>query len=153
MKILLTGGAGYIGSHTAVALVEAGYAPIVLDNFANSHPVVLERLQRITGRALPLENRLLATLALGGQRAALGLAAMAPDLARSLSDEEVRILAAHFTEPSARAALTAALDQAGSRAVVLRALLALRTSIDAAPLTPALTAAAKAATKRSCKRT
>lgn len=56
MKILLTGGAGYIGSHTAVALVEAGYAPIVLDNFANSHPVVMERLQRITGQALPLER-------------------------------------------------------------------------------------------------
>lgn len=55
-KILLTGGAGYIGSHTAVALVEAGFAPIVLDNFANSHPVVLERLQRITGQSLPLER-------------------------------------------------------------------------------------------------
>lgn len=56
MNILLTGGAGYIGSHTAVALVEAGFAPIVLDNFANSHPVVLDRLQHITGQALPLER-------------------------------------------------------------------------------------------------
>jgi UDP-glucose 4-epimerase len=55
-KILLTGGAGYIGSHTAVALVEAGFEPVILDNFANSHPVVLERLQRITGRALTLER-------------------------------------------------------------------------------------------------
>ncbi len=55
-KILLTGGAGYIGSHTAVALVEAGFEPVILDNFANSHPVVLERLQRITGRALALER-------------------------------------------------------------------------------------------------
>ncbi len=54
--ILLTGGAGYIGSHTAVALVEAGFEPVILDNFANSHPVVLERLQQITGRALPLER-------------------------------------------------------------------------------------------------
>ena len=56
MKILLTGGAGYIGSHTAIALVEAGFEPVVLDNFANSHPVVMERLQRITGQALPLER-------------------------------------------------------------------------------------------------
>ena len=54
--ILLTGGAGYIGSHTAVALVEAGFDPVILDNFANSHPVVLQRLQHITGRALPLER-------------------------------------------------------------------------------------------------
>jgi len=50
MNILLTGGAGYIGSHTFVSLVEAGYTPVILDNFANSHPAVLERLQAITGR-------------------------------------------------------------------------------------------------------
>jgi len=56
MNILLTGGAGYIGSHTAVALVEAGLRPIVLDNFANSHPAVMERLERITGTAIPLER-------------------------------------------------------------------------------------------------
>ncbi|MGE0348796.1 UDP-glucose 4-epimerase GalE [Hydrogenophaga sp.] len=56
MKILLTGGAGYIGSHTAIALIEAGFEPVVLDNFANSHPVVLDRLAHITGRALPLER-------------------------------------------------------------------------------------------------
>ncbi|MBX3609116.1 MAG: UDP-glucose 4-epimerase GalE [Hydrogenophaga sp.] len=56
MKILLTGGAGYIGSHTAVALIEAGFDPIVLDNFANSHPEVLARLARITGRSLTLER-------------------------------------------------------------------------------------------------
>jgi UDP-glucose 4-epimerase len=54
--ILLTGGAGYIGSHTAVALVESGFDPVILDNFANSHPIVLERLQQITGRAIPLER-------------------------------------------------------------------------------------------------
>lgn len=54
--ILLTGGAGYIGSHTAVALVEAGFDPVVLDNFANSHPAVMERLQRITGREIALER-------------------------------------------------------------------------------------------------
>jgi UDP-glucose 4-epimerase len=50
MNILLTGGAGYIGSHTYVSLVEAGFTPVILDNFANSHPRVLERLERITGR-------------------------------------------------------------------------------------------------------
>lgn len=49
MKILLTGGAGYIGSHTLVALAQAGYLPVILDNFSNSHRAVLERLRAITG--------------------------------------------------------------------------------------------------------
>lgn len=48
-KILLTGGARYIGSHTVVALRAAGFKPVILDNFANSHPEVLDRLERITG--------------------------------------------------------------------------------------------------------
>jgi UDP-glucose 4-epimerase len=56
MKVLLTGGAGYIGSHTAVALIEAGFEPVLLDNFANSHPVVLDRLARITGQTMPFEQ-------------------------------------------------------------------------------------------------
>ncbi len=47
MNILLTGGAGYIGSHTAVALASAGYTPIILDNFCNSDKSVLKRLEKI----------------------------------------------------------------------------------------------------------
>lgn len=47
--ILVTGGAGYIGSHTCVALAEAGYKTLILDNFSNSHPQVLDRLERICG--------------------------------------------------------------------------------------------------------
>lgn len=56
MNILLTGGAGYIGSHTCVALIEAGFTPVILDNFSNSHPAVLERLQQITGQAVTCEK-------------------------------------------------------------------------------------------------
>jgi UDP-glucose 4-epimerase len=56
MNILLTGGAGYIGSHTFVSLAQAGYTPVILDNFANSHPAVLERLQAITGRPVTCER-------------------------------------------------------------------------------------------------
>ena len=55
-SVLLTGGAGYIGSHTFVALVEAGYQPVILDDFSNSHPAVLERLAQLTGRRVPCEK-------------------------------------------------------------------------------------------------
>ena len=55
-SILLTGGAGYIGSHTCVALIEAGYQPVILDDFSNSHPAVLTRLERITGRPVVCER-------------------------------------------------------------------------------------------------
>lgn len=47
--VLLTGGAGYIGSHTFVALVEAGYSVVIVDDFSNSKPSVLTRLGRLTG--------------------------------------------------------------------------------------------------------
>lgn len=47
-KILVTGGTGFIGSHTYIALLSAGYLPLVLDNLSNSNPLVLERLRSIT---------------------------------------------------------------------------------------------------------
>ncbi len=49
-KILLTGGAGYIGSHTTVELLNAGYEVVIADNFSNSKPVVLDRIRAITGK-------------------------------------------------------------------------------------------------------
>ncbi len=54
--VLLTGGAGYIGSHTFVALVEAGLQPVILDDFSNSHPAVLQRLEQLTGRRVTCEK-------------------------------------------------------------------------------------------------
>ena len=50
-KILITGGAGYIGSHTAVELWNAGLEPIILDDLSNSHAQVLQRLKEITGKS------------------------------------------------------------------------------------------------------
>ena len=54
--ILVTGGAGYVGSHVVVELARAGYAPVVLDDFANSTPAVLPRLQALAGRPVPSVN-------------------------------------------------------------------------------------------------
>jgi len=50
MQIMVTGGAGYIGSHTCVELLKAGYDVVVVDNFINSKPAVLSRIQEVTGR-------------------------------------------------------------------------------------------------------
>ncbi|MBF9031292.1 UDP-glucose 4-epimerase GalE [Rhodobacterales bacterium HKCCE3408] len=53
-QILLTGGAGYIGSHTYVALHAAGFSPVILDDFRNARDAVPERLERITGAPVPV---------------------------------------------------------------------------------------------------
>ena len=50
MKLLVPGGAGYIGSHTVVELLKAGYHVVVYDNLSNSSPVSLDRVTEITGK-------------------------------------------------------------------------------------------------------
>ena len=50
MKVLVTGGAGYIGSHTVVELQQSGYDVVVIDNFSNSCPKCLKRVEQITGK-------------------------------------------------------------------------------------------------------
>lgn len=50
MKILVTGGAGYIGTHTCVELLQAGYEVVVADNFSNSKPAALRKVREITGK-------------------------------------------------------------------------------------------------------
>ena len=52
MNVLVTGGAGYIGSHTCVELLEAGYGVVVIDNLCNSNPESLNRVQELTGKTL-----------------------------------------------------------------------------------------------------
>lgn len=53
MKILLTGGAGYIATHTCVELCEAGHEPIIVDNYVNSCPEAIARTEKIVGHAIP----------------------------------------------------------------------------------------------------
>jgi len=52
MSILLAGGAGYIGSHTAVELIEAGYDVVIADNYSNSCPEAVKRVEEITGKSV-----------------------------------------------------------------------------------------------------
>ncbi|WP_050932478.1 UDP-glucose 4-epimerase GalE [Vibrio harveyi] len=49
MKVLVTGGMGYIGSHTCIQMIEAGMTPVILDNLYNSKPTVLERIEKVCG--------------------------------------------------------------------------------------------------------
>jgi len=54
MKILLTGGAGFIGSHTCVELCGAGHDPVIVDNYINSSPESVRRIEQIVGRPVPV---------------------------------------------------------------------------------------------------
>ncbi|MEG2116495.1 MAG: SDR family NAD(P)-dependent oxidoreductase, partial [Clostridia bacterium] len=50
MKVLVAGGAGFIGSHTIVELIDAGYEVVCVDNYSNSSPIVLDEVEKITGK-------------------------------------------------------------------------------------------------------
>lgn len=54
MRVLLTGGAGYIGAHTAVALIDAGHDVIIVDDFSASSPEAVRRVEEITGTSIPV---------------------------------------------------------------------------------------------------
>ncbi len=56
MKILLTGGAGYIGSHTAIELMKNGHEVIIADDFSNASPSVIERIEKIAGKPVKVYN-------------------------------------------------------------------------------------------------
>ena len=53
MNILVTGGVGYIGSHTLIELIAEGHSVVVVDNLSNSSPESLRRVEMITGQAVP----------------------------------------------------------------------------------------------------
>ena len=56
MKLLVTGGLGYIGSHTCIELINAGYEVVVIDNLSNSSLESLKRLESLVGNKIPFYN-------------------------------------------------------------------------------------------------
>ena len=60
MSILITGGAGYIGSHTCVEMLSAGKEIVVVDNLDNSSKESLKRVEKITGKAVSFTRRMFA---------------------------------------------------------------------------------------------
>ncbi len=84
--VFVTGGAGYIGSHTVVELYAAGFTPIILDDFRNSKPFILNRIEEITGAkpvhyAVDCQNEAAVSAVLGKYPKALGLIHFAADKA------------------------------------------------------------------------
>ncbi|WP_426669621.1 UDP-glucose 4-epimerase GalE [Mucilaginibacter sp. McL0603] len=75
-KILVTGGLGYIGSHTVVELINAGFEPVIVDDLSNSHPKILDQITKITGHK-PVFHQ----LDLSDEHTVKNLATAEPDIA------------------------------------------------------------------------
>ena len=118
--ILVTGGAGYIGSHTCVELLDAGYDVSVFDNFCNSQPEALERVQRITGKKLTVISgdvrdraALVAALRHSGAGAVIHFAGL-----KAVGDSVQAPLAYYDNNVAGTLSLLQAMDECGVKALV-----------------------------------
>jgi UDP-glucose 4-epimerase len=118
--VLVTGGAGYVGSHIVVELARAGHAPVILDNFATSSLSVLPRLRRLTGQPVPLVTGdvrdagvLARTFALHRIDAVVHCAGL-----KALGDGEMRPLTYYDNNVAGTIALTRAMRAAGARTLI-----------------------------------
>ncbi len=96
------------------------------------------------GQALPVENRILATLAIGGRAAAIQLAGLLPELKRPLAEEEIRALSAHMDEPIVALVIRELLQEPATRVSTLNMFLSLRTRLNLTTVAPAIEAATAA---------
>jgi UDP-glucose 4-epimerase len=120
-NILLTGGTGYIGAHTAVVLIESGHTPILLDNFSNSTPKVAQRIQMITGvMPLVIEQDVLDTPALVAVLKAHDIQAVMHFAAHKAVGESVeKPLAYYHNNVAGTLSVLDAMAQANVRHIVL----------------------------------
>ena len=120
MRILLTGGAGYIGSHTALAVLAAGHDPVLLDDFSNSSPDVVDRLSDLAGRRVEavrgsvLDRELVATVLSSRDIGAVIHFAARKSVAESVADP----LSYHSNNVGGMIALLEAMDAAAVRTIV-----------------------------------
>lgn len=117
-KILLTGGAGYIGSHAALALAGAGWAPVLLDNLTNSDASVVERLRRLTNAPLEfiegdIRDEGALTRALRGCTAVMHFAGL-----KAVGESASKPLEYYGNNVAGTAALLRAMEAAGVRDLV-----------------------------------
>ena len=120
MKILLTGGAGYIGSHVALSLLRAGHTPVALDNFCNSSPEISGRLDEAAGQPIKIirgdvrdADRLRSVLVSEQVEAVVHLAGL-KSVANSVADP----LAYYANNVGGMLTLLDAMDAAGVRRIV-----------------------------------
>jgi UDP-glucose 4-epimerase len=118
--VLVTGGAGYVGSHVVVALARSGFDAVVLDNFANSSEAVLPRLRKLTGAGVPLltadvRDRAALAGAFASQRidAVVHCAGM-----KAVAESEARPLLYYDNNVGGTIALLQAMHDAGVRMLV-----------------------------------
>ncbi|MFL6723336.1 MAG: GDP-mannose 4,6-dehydratase, partial [Sphingomicrobium sp.] len=120
MRVLLTGGTGYIGSHAALAVLEAGHEPVLFDDFSNSRPYMADRLSELAGRPLTVvrgdvRDRQLLESTLSSHRIdAVMHFAGRKSVAESVADP----LAYHAANVGGLLALVSAMENADVRAIV-----------------------------------
>lgn len=120
MNILLTGGAGYIGSHVAISLLQAGHTPIIFDNFCNSSPAVSDQLNELAGKPIKIvrgdvrdADQLRALLASEAVEAVVHLAGL-----KAVSESVADPLTYYSNNVAGTLALLGAMEATGVRSIV-----------------------------------
>ncbi len=135
-RVLLTGGAGFIGSHTYVALAEAGYEVTILDNFENARTDVPERLARITGGPVPVIEADIRDAAAMRDALAQGFDAVVHFAARkSIPDGEADPLGYYRSNCAGLMNIAEAMRAAGIRRIVFSSSAAIYGNAEQVPIT------------------